>query len=139
MSLNASSIMRVQGKLRREVSVWRGSEQSCPIASYRKKGYDKVLGWISEELWLGVFNSNCRIFSKHMPLYAKPLSTLWTGLVILIWKLFSMSGYRKYINCIWFWHRNPNFGLKKSLKAKKGHKGQWRPAKAKKVQNSKNL
>lgn len=64
---------------------------------------------------------------------------LWTGLVILIWKLFSMSGYRKYINGIWFWHRNPNFGLKKSWKAKKGHKGQWRPAKAKKVQNSKNL
>ena len=67
------------------------------------------------------------------------VESLWTGLVILIWKLFSMSGYRKYINCIWFWHRNPNFGLKKSLKAKKGHKGQWRPAKAKKVQNSKNL
>ena len=66
-------------------------------------------------------------------------SSLWTGLVILIWKLFSMSGYRKYINGIWFWHRNPNFGLKKSWKAKKGHKGQWRPAKAKKVQNSKNL
>ena len=68
-----------------------------------------------------------------------PCMPLWTGLVILIWKLFSMSGYRKYINGIWFWHRNPNFGLKKSWKAKKGHKGQWRPAKAKKVQNSKNL
>ena len=69
----------------------------------------------------------------------KQVYPLWSGLVILIWKLFSMSGYRKYINGNWFWHRNLNFGLKKSWKAKKGHKGQWRPAKAKKVQKSKKL
>ena len=124
------------------------------VRSYVFSIQDSVSHRIVNPVW--IYNRTDHLFHTTISSHYVLDNTIWLlllyshiGLVILIWKLFLMSGYRKYINGIWFWHRNPNFGLKKLWKAKKGHKGQWRPmkanegqwrpAKAKKVQNTKNL